>query len=210
MTSINYDQISNIKNILDKFPNSKLQIVTKNRNEKIINELIHNGFYLFGENKVQEAQEKFQKINNPNVDLHLIGPLQTNKVRIALKIFHCIQSIDRPKLVNEIAKYMTKEKLKTRKFFIQINIGRENQKSGVYPEDLKELYNLCMEKKISINGLMCIPPFGQQSEDYFNEMRSLRDNLNTNLDLSMGMSADYKVALECGSNLIRVGSRIFS
>tara|TARA_Y100001935_G_scaffold196893_1_gene165027 strand:- start:12 stop:641 length:630 start_codon:yes stop_codon:yes gene_type:complete len=208
--SINYDQLSDIKKTLNKYPNSKLQIVTKNRDVKTITELIDNGYYFYGENKVQEAQEKFEKINDPNVNLHLIGPLQTNKVRIALKIFHCIQTIDRAKLVIEIAKCMTKEKIKTKSFYIQINIGKENQKSGVHPEDLKELYKLCTEKKISINGLMCIPPFNEPSDKYFNYMKSLRDNLNTNLKLSMGMSSDYKVALQCGSNLIRVGSRIFS
>ena len=150
-----------------------------------------------------------KKLKN-NLDLHLIGPLQTNKVKTALKLFHCIQSIDRVKLVLEIAKCMKKERVKTKKFFIQINIGKENQKSGVDPDGLKDLYNLCTEKKLDIIGLMCIPPFDQPSEFYFNEMRSLRDNLNSNLTLSMGMSNDYKVSLECGSNLIRVGSRIFS
>ena len=208
--TINYDQLSNIKKTLTKFPNSKLQIVTKKRDVKTISELIDNGHFLFGENKVQEAQEKFKEINNPKVDLHLIGPLQTNKVRMALKIFHCIQSIDRAKLVNEIARCMIKEKPKTRSFYIQINIGKEKQKSGVFPENLKELYELCIEKKISINGLMCIPPLDQPSDEYFNLMKNLRDNLNINLDLSMGMSNDYNVALECGSNLIRVGSRIFT
>ena len=88
--SINYDQLIEIENTLKKFPNAKLQIVTKNRDRNIVNQLIDKGFYLFGENKVQEAQEKFKSINNPNVDLHLIGPLQTNKVRTALKIFNCI------------------------------------------------------------------------------------------------------------------------
>ena len=208
--SINYDQLSEIKKTLQRFPNARLQIVTKNRDEKIVRELIRNGYYLFGENKVQEAQEKFKNINNPKVNLHLIGPLQTNKVKVALKLFHCIQSVDREKLVKEIVKCMNMENLKTKKFYIQINIGKESQKSGVYPEDLEELYKLCIEKSLPINGLMCIPPFDQPSQDYFNAMRSLRDNLNTNLDLSMGMSNDYKDSLKCGSNLIRVGSRIFT
>ena len=90
--SINYDQLSDIKKTLQRFPNARLQIVTKNRDEKIVRELIRNGYYLFGENKVQEALEKFKDINNPKVNLHLIGPLQTNKVKVALKLFHCIQS----------------------------------------------------------------------------------------------------------------------
>ena len=208
--SINYDQLCDIEKTLDKYPDAKLQIVTKNREEKTVRELISKGYYLFGENKVQEAQKKFENIKNSNLRLHLIGPLQTNKVKIALKLFHCIQSIDRPKLVMEIAKYITKEKSKTKNFYIQINIGKEAQKSGVYPDDLKGLYSLCLEKNLSIVGLMCIPPFDQPSDDYFKEMRLLRDKLNTNLGLSMGMSNDYKISLEYGSNLIRVGSRIFS
>lgn len=208
--SINYDQLCDIEKTLAKYPDAKLQIVTKNREEKTVRELISKGYYLFGENKVQEAQKKFENIKNSNLRLHLIGPLQTNKVKIALKLFHCIQSIDRPKLVMEISKYITKEKSKTENFYIQINIGKEEQKSGVYPDDLKGLYSLCLEKNLSIVGLMCIPPFDQPSDDYFNEMRLLRDKLNTNLSLSMGMSNDYKISLEYGSNLIRVGSRIFS
>ena len=102
--SINYDQLNNINKHLKNFPNAKLQIVTKNRDEKIVKELIDKGYYIFGENKVQEAQNKFKNLNYPSVDLHLIGPLQTNKVKTALSIFNCIQSIDRIKLVNEIAK----------------------------------------------------------------------------------------------------------
>ena len=208
--NINYDQLSEIKKELNEYPEAKLQIVTKNREEKVIRELIDEGYFIFGENKVQEAQQKFKNIKNANVDLHLIGPLQTNKVKIALNLFDCIQSIDRSKLVLEIAKCMDKQKIKTKNFYIQINIGEETQKSGVYPNNLKELYQLCIEKNLSVKGLMCIPPFDRPSENYFHEMRSLRDNLNKNLELSMGMSNDYKVSLKCGSNLIRIGSRIFS
>ena len=208
--TINYDQLSDIKKNLNKFPDAKLQIVTKNRDEKTVRELISNGYHFFGENKVQEAQHKFENINDPNLELHLIGTLQTNKVKVALSLFHCIQSIDRPKLVNEIVKCNTKIKPITKNYYLQINIGKENQKSGVYPEDLKDLYNLCIEKKLSVIGLMCIPPMDKQSKDYFNEMKSLRNKLNPNLLLSMGMSNDYKVSLECGSNLVRIGSRIFS
>ena len=199
-----------VKEEIGNFNNANIVAVSKTFPISHILPLINYGHNHFGENKVQEAQEKFEKINNSNINLHLIGPLQTNKVRIALKIFHCIQTIDRAKLVIEIAKCMTKEKSKTKSFYIQINIGKESQKSGVYPEDLKDLYHLCLEKKISIDGLMCIPPFDQPSEEYFNNMKSLRDNLNIKLNLSMGMSNDYKVALKCGSDLIRVGSRIFS
>ena len=208
--TINYDQLSEINKTLASFPNAKLQIVTKNRDIKIVKELIDKGYHLFGENKVQEAQDKFKNIIDPNLELHLIGPLQTNKAKVALQLFDCIQSIDRAKLVNEIAKHRTKIAFKTKTFFIQINIGRESQKSGVLPEDLDDLYNLCVEKNLKISGLMCIPPLNKPSKEYFQEMKFLRNNLNSKLILSMGMSDDYKISLECDSNLIRIGSRIFN
>tara|TARA_B100000963_G_scaffold100400_1_gene86811 strand:- start:8361 stop:8990 length:630 start_codon:yes stop_codon:yes gene_type:complete len=208
--TINYDQLSEINKTLANFPNAKLQIVTKNRDFKIVKELIDKGYHLFGENKVQEAQDKFKNIIDPNLELHLIGPLQTNKAKAALQLFDCIQSIDRAKLVNEIAKSRTKIASKTKTFFIQINIGRETQKSGVLPEDLENLYNLCVEKKLKVSGLMCIPPLEKPSKEYFQEMRHIRNNLNRKLILSMGMSDDYKISLECDSNLIRIGSRIFN
>tara|TARA_B100000989_G_C19468716_1_gene439638 strand:- start:291 stop:923 length:633 start_codon:yes stop_codon:yes gene_type:complete len=210
MNEINFNQLNEINQTLIKYPKAKLQIVTKNRSIEIIEELINNGYSLFGENKVQEANEKFKNINNPNLELHLIGPLQTNKVKLALRLFDTIQTIDRIKLVNEIAKFQSKSTNKTKSYFIQINIGKEVQKSGVDPDDLKELYDFCIEKRLYIVGLMCIPPPDKHSEYYFNEMRRLRDNLDKNLSLSMGMSGDYKISLECGSNLIRVGSKIFS
>ena len=207
---VNYDELFEINKTIEKFHNSKLQIVTKNRDEKIVKELIDNGYYLFGENKVQEAQEKFKNINNPNVELHLIGPLQTNKVRLALQLFHCIQSIDRPKLVNEISKQQQKITTKTEEYFIQVNIGKEPQKSGIHPDDLSNLYDLCIMKNLKITGLMCIPPADKPGNFFFNEMVSLRDKLNESLTLSMGMSNDYKLALKNNSNLIRIGSRIFN
>ena len=114
--NINYDQLSEIKKELNEYPEAKLQIVTKNREEKVVRELIDEGYFIFGENKVQEAQQKFKNIKNVNLDLHLIGPLQTNKVKIALNLFDCIQSIDRPKLVLEIAKCMDKQKIKTKNY----------------------------------------------------------------------------------------------
>ena len=208
--TINYDQLTEINKTLASFPNAKLQIVTKNRDFKLVKELIDKGYHLFGENKVQEAQDKFKNIIDPNLELHLIGPLQTNKAKVALQLFDCIQSIDRVKLVNEIAKYRTKIAFKTKTFFIQINIGRESQKSGVLPEDLDDLYDLCVEKNLKISGLMCIPPLNKPSKEYFQEMKFLRNNLNSKLILSMGMSDDYKISLECDSNLIRIGSRIFN
>ena len=208
--SINYKQLDRINKTLENFPSAKLQIVTKNRDIKTIKELIEKGYSLFGENKVQEANEKFKDFNASNLDLHLIGPLQTNKVKLALQVFNTIQSIDREKLVDEIVKVKNKSEIKTVDFFIQVNIGEEEQKSGVLPNNLERLYNHCINQNLNISGLMCIPPLGDNAKSYFDKIRSLRDKLNLNLKLSMGMSSDYEISLNCGSNLIRVGSIIFN
>lgn len=207
---IKFDEIIKIDKLLENYPLSKLQIVTKNRQREIVKKLIQSGYCFFGENKVQEAKEKFNDIDVSNINLHLIGPLQTNKVKDALKIFDVIQTIDRARLVEEITKHFHKESTKTKNFYIQVNIGNEPQKSGVLPESLSDLYSLCIDKSMPIEGLMCIPPINQPSEYYFNKMKSLRDNLNSKLRLSMGMSDDYEVALKNGSNIIRVGSRLFN
>ena len=208
--SVNYKQLDRINKTLENFPSAKLQIVTKNRDIETIKELIEKGYSLFGENKVQEANEKFKDLNASNLDLHLIGPLQTNKVKLALQVFNTIQSIDREKLVNEIVKVKNKSEIKTVDFFIQVNIGEEEQKSGVFPNNLERLYNYCINQNLNISGLMCIPPLGDNAKTYFDKIRSLRDKLNLNLKLSMGMSSDYEISLNCGSNLIRVGSIIFN
>ena len=208
--SINYNKLGEINNTLKDFPSAKLQIVTKNRDKLTIKELIDKGYRLFGENKVQEANEKFKDLDISDLDLHLIGPLQTNKVKLAMQLFNTIQTIDREKLATEIYKNQNKFKSKTSNFFIQINIGEEEQKSGVLPDNLEQLYNFCINKNLNIIGLMCIPPIGGNSKFYFDRMREFRDKLNTNLKLSMGMSSDYEISLKCGSNLIRVGSKIFS
>ena len=206
---INYQQLKKIYETLKNFPSTKLQIVTKNRDVNIINDLISAGYKLFGENKVQEANEKFKNIDLANLDLHLIGPLQTNKVKLALQLFNTIQTIDRDKLVKEIVKFQNKSKTKTTNFFIQVNIGEEEQKSGVDPNNLESLYDFCIKSNLNIEGLMCIPPFDGNSEKYFDKLSHLRDKLSYNLKLSMGMSNDYEIALKCGSNLIRIGSKIF-
>lgn len=206
---INYQQLKKIRETLNNFPSAKLQIVTKNRDVNIINDLISGGYKLFGENKVQEANEKFKDIELANLDLHLIGPLQTNKVKLALQLFNTIQTIDREKLVKEIVKLQNKSKTKTTNFYIQVNIGEEQQKSGVYPNNLESLYAFCIKNNLNIEGLMCIPPFDGNSEKYFDKLSLFRDKLNRNLKLSMGMSNDYEIALKCGSNLIRIGSKIF-
>lgn len=206
---VNYENLIRVNNNLQKFPNALLQIVTKQRNVDLVKELISHGYSLFGENRVQEAKEKYADIDCSKINLHLIGPLQTNKVLDALQLFDTIQTIDRPKLVDAIVNILIKKKVKTKNYYIQVNIGQESQKSGIHPSLLKELYNLCMEKSLNIEGLMCIPPKDINPATYFNELKNLRNSINHSLRLSMGMSNDYEIALEAGSNLIRIGSLIF-
>ena len=207
---INSEQLKEVDLKVKEYPNASLLIVTKNRPQSLVKLLISKGFNLFGENKVQEAKEKFSSLEHKNFDLHLIGPLQTNKVKLALTLFDTIQSIDRPKLIKEIVKQINSDiKIKTNDYFIQVNIGQELQKSGVLPNEAKELYNFAISKNLKITGLMCIPPFDDEPSEYFEKMCILRDDINPKLKLSMGMSNDYEIALSINSNLVRVGSRIF-
>lgn len=207
--TINNSNLQQIKNDLIGL-NSKLLIVTKNQNTDDIKSLIDSGYKLFGENKVQEAKNKFQFFKSDNIALHLIGPLQTNKVKDALKIFDTIQTLDRSKLVEAVHKELKKNKIyKTKEFFIQINIGDEYQKSGISKKNVKDFYDYCIFKGLNIKGLMCIPPLDEDPIEFFREMRKIRDSINLNLLLSMGMSNDYQVALKYQANIIRVGSKIF-
>lgn len=210
--SINTKNLNSIISDLKNLP-TRLMIVTKNQSNQDISELIKQGFKLFGENRVQEAKLKYYKSNlyEKSIELHLIGPLQTNKVKDALKIFDAIQTIDRVSLVDEISKQFIKlTAIKTKKFFIQVNIGDESQKSGVSIKDLKDLYNYSIDRKLNIHGLMCIPPNILDPSDHFKEMINLREKINRQLILSMGMSNDYKIALRSQSDIIRIGSLIFS
>ena len=207
---INSEQLKEVDLKVKGYPNASLLIVTKNRPQSLVKLLISKGYNLFGENKVQEAKEKFSSLEHKNFDLHLIGPLQTNKVKLALTLFDTIQSIDRPKLIKEIAKQFNSDiKIKTNDYFIQVNIGQELQKSGVLPNEAKDLYKFAISKNLKIAGLMCIPPFDEEPNEYFEKMCILRDDINPKLKLSMGMSNDYEIALSINSNLVRVGSRIF-
>lgn len=210
--SINYQNLEKINNLIDKNKNVKLLIVTKKRSEQLINELILKGYRNFGENKVQEALNKFQKLifTNPDLEIDLIGPLQTNKVKPALKVFKTIQSLDRPKLAETIHKQLSNlEKPVTKFFYIQLNIGNEPQKSGISTNEVVDFYHYCLSLKINIKGLMCIPPNVTDPSEYFDEMVNIKNKLNNKLLLSMGMSNDYPIAIQKGSNLIRVGSHIF-
>ena len=191
---------------------TKLLIVSKNQSLDDLKTLIDKGYKIFGENKVQEAKKKFQELDNLfKINLHLIGPLQTNKVKEALHLFNTIQSVDREKLVDEISKFINKkDEIKTKSFYIQINIGSEDQKSGIDKSEFKDFYHYALAKDLNIEGLMCIPPNDTNANEYFREMNEIRKKINPTLKLSMGMSNDYQIALEHQSNLIRIGSLIFN
>lgn len=203
--------ISNIHNYQQK---TDLLVVSKNRSLKdIMPCIIEKKHRLFGENRIQEAQRKFtpEIISKFDLNLHLIGPLQTNKVDAALSLFKTIQTVDRPKLVNEIYKSVQKQKfpIVTKNFFLQVNIGDEPQKSGISIDQLSELYDKCLKFNLNITGLMCIPPANVKSDPYFEKMLKLRENLNSELELSMGMSSDYEIALKLNSDIVRIGSLLF-
>lgn len=207
---INNQILKEIESELSNYPNPKLLIVTKNQSVQDIKKLFNLGYNFFAENRVQEIQKKYLPLRNYNdFKVHLIGPLQSNKVKLTLGLVEGIQSIDREKIVYEILKHKNEKSL-TKDFFIQVNIGEEVQKSGVEPQKVKDFYKFCLNQNLNISGLMCIPPQGQNSEKYFKEMINLKENINKKLLLSMGMSADYKTALKWKSDLIRVGSSIFT
>ena len=176
--------------------------------EKIL-PLIDYGHLDFGENKVQEAIEKWSEIKTKKKDiqLHLIGKLQSNKAKFAVKIFDYIHSLDSEKLAKKISEEQSKQN-KNIKLFIQVNIGNEDQKSGISINQLNDFYQFCKQLNLNIIGLMCIPPFDQNPEGYFKEMQSLKEKLNLK-ELSMGMSSDYLQAVDYSSTYLRIGSSIF-
>ena len=171
--------------------------------------LIEHGHLDFGENKVQEALDKWSdiKTHNSNIKLHLIGKLQTNKVKFALRIFDYIHSLDSEKLANKIANEQEKQEKKP-KIFIQVNIGNEDQKSGISNERLEDFYKFCKNLNLDIIGTMCIPPNDGNTKKYFFEMNKINQELNFK-ELSMGMSDDYLEAIKNNATFVRVGSKIF-
>jgi len=171
--------------------------------------LIVHGHLHYGENKVQEAIEKWTDIKNENrnIQLHLIGGLQTNKVKFALKIFDYIHSLDSEKLANKIADEQVKQGKKP-KILIQVNIGNEDQKSGIDKKNLKDFYKFCKNLNLDIIGTMCIPPNNGNTSKYFSEMNHINKELNFK-ELSMGMSRDYLEAIKDNATYVRVGSKIF-
>ena len=202
----------NIKIYLNKlkiYNNPKVIAVSKTFKIDKILPLIEHGHLHFGENKVQEALEKWVEIKKKNseIKLHMIGKLQTNKVKYAVQLFDYIHSVDNEKLAKKIADEQNKINKKI-KIFLQINIGDENQKSGINKNEVAQLVSVCNEINLNVIGLMCIPPLNIDPIKYFTEMKELTDSLNFK-ELSMGMSSDYLEAAEYSATYLRIGSSIF-
>ena len=210
----NLNNLISIKNLLKDNANSeKLPIIIAVSKKIKIDEilpLINHGHEHFGENQVQEAVEKWSDIKNDikNIKLHMLGKLQTNKVKHAIQLFDYIHSLDNYKLAEKISKEQ-KNLNKKIKIFIQVNIGNEDQKNGIEKENLKLFYQKCINDfNLDIIGLMCIPPNNIDSSQYFLETKILSQTLGIK-DLSMGMSNDYLKAANQGSTFVRVGTKIF-
>ena len=202
--------ISIKKEINSKNLNTKIIVVSKTFPTSRIIPLIDYGHIHFGENKVQESIEKWTEIKKENkqIKLHMIGKLQTNKVKYVVSLFDYIHSLDNLKLAKKISSELTKQNKKI-KIFIQVNIGNEPQKSGVMLEDLNFFFNECKQYlNLDIIGLMCLPPVTDNSEKYFEKMKILSNELNLP-ELSMGMSQDYLVAASNNASYVRIGSKIF-
>ena len=202
---------SDVSHELDKTNAKPIIIaVSKTHSMEHIQPLLDYGHRVFGENKVQEAKQKWEKALSvvENLELHLIGKLQSNKAKDAVKIFHYIHSLDSTKLAEELSKYEKKLNLQ-RKYFVQVNVGEEKQKSGIITKDVSSFVDFCInEKKLNVLGLMCIPPFDLDPVPFFQIVSDLNKQLQLPL-LSMGMSNDYVDAAKLGSTHVRVGSKIF-
>ena len=198
-----------LKTKISNYHNIKIIAVSKTFPIEAIIPLIEYGHLEYGENKVQEAITKWLevKLSHPNLKLHLIGKLQTNKVKLALKLFDYIHSVDNKKLAKKIADEELKQNKKI-KIFLQVNIGDEEQKSGINKDYLNDFYSYCKNLNLDVVGLMCIPPADDKSENFFKEMALLTKKLNLS-ELSMGMSADYIEAAKNSSTYLRIGSNIF-
>jgi len=210
-----HDTVKNLINIKEEIKlNNKSytpKIIAVSKTFKIdhILPLIEHGHFHFGENKVQEAIEKWPEIKSKNtkIQLHMVGKLQSNKVKHALKIFDYIHSLDNMKLANKISTEQKKINKKP-KIFIQINIGNESQKSGIMINEFEPFYEYCKKLELEIIGTMCLPPDEKDPNIYFSKMKELNDRFNIS-ELSMGMSNDYIIATNYMSTYLRIGSKIF-
>ena len=211
------DSLINIQNLIKSkqsvLKNSEIipKIIAVSKTFKLnhIMPLIEYGHTDYGENKVQEALEKWSEIksNNNKIKLHLIGKLQTNKVKISIKLFDFIHSLDNEKLAKKISDEQIKQNIKP-KLFIQVNIGNETQKNGIHIEKLDEFYKYCKKLDLNVVGLMCLPPINDDPEISFLRMNYLKKKMNFK-ELSMGMSSDYLDAIKYNSTYLRIGSAIF-
>ncbi len=202
-----YNEISKILKKHNK--SAKIVAISKNHPLESVLEAVDQGVLVFGENRVQEAQSKFLKIkqDNSKIELHLTGPLQSNKVKDALSLFDVFHTVDREKIAREFSKHQNI--LKDKKFFVQINTGKEKTKSGIFPEDTKDfLFFLKNEINLSIHGLMCIPPIEDDPKYHFTKLQDLAKQ-NSVPELSIGMSGDYKDALPFKPSYIRLGTILF-
>jgi PLP dependent protein len=172
--------------------------------------VLEAGQRIFGENRVQETAEKWPELKKKfdGVTLHLIGPLQTNKVRQAIHLFDVIETVDRPKLARTLARVF-KEENNSCDIYIQVNTGNEDQKAGIPPEDADEFIALCRDElKLPVKGVMCIPPFDEDATDHFKLLKSIADRNDIGI-ISMGMSGDFEQAIENGATHVRVGTAVF-
>jgi PLP dependent protein len=198
----------NVKNRIH--PPVKLVAVSKTYFESEIRPVLEAGQTVFGENRVQEAQQKWPELRAefPDVELHLIGPLQSNKTAEAVALFDVIQTVDRIKIAEALSKEVKKQ-ARHLQFFVQVNTGAESQKAGVLPEEADQFIATCKEKySLNIVGLMCIPPADEDPRPHFKMLREIAHR-NDLVELSMGMSSDFEVAIEEGATVVRVGSAIF-
>ena len=211
--SIIVDRFKKIKSNINSLDNSKtinIVAISKTFSIEHIKPLLNIGHDHFGENKVQEAISKWKEIkkNDSNLKLHMVGKLQSNKSKKAVELFDFIHSLDNKKLADSLSKAES-EKKRNIKYFIQVNIGNEDQKSGISLNDLNNFFSYCTkEKKLNVIGLMCIPPNDNNEEKYFEIMNEKNKLLNLK-NLSMGMSSDYLKAIKYHANFLRIGSGIF-
>ena len=200
----------NLANIRAQLKDVTLIAVSKSHDVEAVRQALAAGQRVFGENRVQEAQKKFVDLHSdyPDIELHLIGPLQSNKAREAVVLFDVIETVDRPSLADALSAALRKTQRRPR-LYIEVNIGREPQKSGILPDQLDDFYAYCQEKRdLPIEGLMCIPPHNKDPFPYFQSMRKAQQRLKLD-HLSMGMSSDFVAAIACGATEVRIGTAIF-
>ena len=206
----NITKFNEIKELLNKTTkNCQIIAISKNHPVESVEEAIRGGVRIFGENRVMEAKTKFSnlKINHPEIELHLTGPLQSNKVKLASNLFDVFHTLDREKIAKEFYKYS--EVIRNKKFFVQVNTGEEKTKSGVYSKYLTEFLKFCRyDMSLNIIGLMCIPPINESAKIHFKRLKDL--TLKNNLkQISIGMSSDYLEAVPFDPSYIRLGTILF-